>query len=273
VARVASARLRAFSVTDHDTVAALAESEVLAVRLGLEFLTGIEVSARLGRGEVHVLGYAFDPDSPALTDFLRARSEDRLRRVAEMCARLADLGVHVPASDVVARAQAASSRALGRPHVARALVEAGHAADIAEAFDRFLGAGRPAYVPHTGPAPEDAIDVITRAGGLASLAHPGLLGHDEVIAGFVRCGLQAIEAFHPDHDAPVTRHYEGMARDLGVAVTGGSDYHGESSSRNRALGAVRVPAAYYEALLATARDAGCARVPAIEARGGGWPTT
>lgn len=272
MALVAAAGIRVFSVTDHDTVDALGPAAALAAQLDVEFVTGIEVSARIDGTDVHVLGYMFDPSSPPLLEFLRSRAQDRIRRVHAMCARLSDLGAPVPADTVLARASAAAATAVGRPHVARALVERGHVADVEEAFDRFLAAGRPAHVPHVGPTPQEAIDIVTRARGLASLAHPGLLGRDDAIAGLVRSGLQAIEAFHTDHDAGTTRQYEEMAAALGVSVTGGSDYHGEGAARARALGSARLPERHYEALLARARRAGCARVPRRRAEDSGGRT-
>ncbi len=172
-----------------------------------------------------------------------------------MLERLAELGVPVAADALMDAAGAASGRALGRPLIARALVEAGHARDVSDAFDRFLAHGRPAFVARRGATPADVIGIIGRARGLASFAHPGKLGLDALIPGLALAGLAAIEAFHPDHAAKDVDRYQRLARDLGLAVTGGSDFHGPGSGRPDALGAVVLPPDAFEAFEARPRVA------------------
>lgn len=142
-----------FSVTDHDTVAALAQCRALAHRLGLEFVGGIEITAVLDAEDIHVLAYAFDEASPRLTEFLRAQRADRVTRATEMGRRLADLGAPVDVGQVLAGAARHGSRLVGRPALADALVRAGHAASRQHAFEQFLGRDRPAYVARRGPSP------------------------------------------------------------------------------------------------------------------------
>jgi 3',5'-nucleoside bisphosphate phosphatase len=248
VARASAAGLSVISVTDHDTVGALPEAAACASAAGLRLVPGIEVTAVWNDRDVHVLGYYLDPAHAQLAAFLLEQRADRLRRVLAMLDRLAQLGMRLDADTVLAPVAGRTPDAVGRPQVARALVEAGHATDENDAFARFLSEGRPAYVPRIGCAPGDVVRLIAAAGGVASLAHPALLGEDELIPGMVKAGMQAIEAYHPDHDARAVDHYRDMARRFGLAVTGGSDFHGDDSHGAKEPGAVTLPAADFEDL-------------------------
>lgn len=267
VAEVRAAGITAFSVTDHDTVAALDEVRAGAAREGIEFVGGIEVTAARAGEDVHVLGYGFDERSPRLLDFLRAQRADRVARVREMGRRLADLGLPVDAEAIVADAERHGSRTVGRPALADALVRAGFASTRREAFDRWLGRDRPAYVPRRSPAPREVVSLIVEAGGLASIAHPALLRNDAFLPGLRAAGLAAIEVYHSDHQPAHRTRYGALATSLGLARTGGSDYHGEGAGRDRPLGRVRLPRVHYEHLLAEGRRRGCARLPPRPVRG------
>jgi predicted metal-dependent phosphoesterase TrpH len=146
-----------------------------------------------------------------------------------------------------ARAAADSRRSIGRPLIARALVEAGYVAGMQEAFDRWLGADCPAFVPRSGAPPAMVVAIIHAAGGIASLAHPGKLRHEPQIAPLVDAGLDAVEVFHPDHDAALIDHYLGVARAFGLLITGGSDFHGDPA-RGLEPGSVTLPVAEFERL-------------------------
>src|SRR5581483_1697933 len=150
------------------------------------------------------------------------------------------------------RQAAGAGRAVGRPLLAQALMRAGHATSVPDAFERFLGEGRPAYVGRQGAPPAQVIDLIARAGGLTSLAHPGKLRHDEWIAGFVDAGLSAIEVNHPDHDAGDRARYRRFASQYGLLISGGSDYHGPGSGRDTGLGRVALDRADFDRLAARA---------------------
>jgi predicted metal-dependent phosphoesterase TrpH len=198
--------------------------------------------------DVHVLGYFFDPASTVLASFLERQRVDRVDRLHHMAARLAEMGGPVDVAALVERAGASSPHAIGRPHLARALVEAGHATDIGDAFERFLRSGGPAFVPRRGPSPFDAVRLIEQAGGLSSLAHPASLGHDELIPDLARAGLGAIEAWHPYHSPSVVERYRELARRHMLAVSGGSDYHADPAHGAPLLGTALLPADEYEAL-------------------------
>jgi predicted metal-dependent phosphoesterase TrpH len=242
VRRAWLAGVTVLSVTDHDTTAGLAESSVQAGRYGLELVAGIEVTAVSADGEdVHVLGYFIDPSARGLQDFLAAQRDDRIRRARAMGERLAALGFAVDLEPAIAAAGAGTGRAIGRPAVAAALVRAGHAASVRDAFDRLIGRGCPGYVPRAGASPEQVVRIIADAGGLASLAHPGLLNRDDLIAPLAAAGLPALEAFHIDHDPAAQQRYLALARAHDLAVTGGSDFHGWDGHRAIAPGTMTLP--------------------------------
>jgi predicted metal-dependent phosphoesterase TrpH len=243
VARAAAASLSVISVTDHDTVAALREAAACGLDAGVRVIAGIEITAVWNDLDVHVLGYFINVRDPRLTAFLVGQREDRLRRVRLMTERLAALGTPVDDRAVFEPVAGQIPDAIGRPQVARALVKAGHAVSTNDAFERFLAEGRPAYVPRIGSRPEEVVALVRAAGGIASLAHPGLLGHDEIVPDMVDAGMQAIEVYHPDHDARAVEHYRGVAKRFRLVVTGGSDYHGDDEHGAASLGLFTLPGA------------------------------
>lgn len=238
--RAHAAGVTVMSVTDHDTTAGVKGASQAASACGLECVPGIEITAVWNGRDVHVLGYFVDPASPTLQAFLDAQRQDRIRRLRRMGARLAALGAPVDVEAVLLDVAGRPHRAVGRPRLAAALVAAGHVASPQEAFERYLGDGCPAFVPREGASPEEVIALIGRAGGIASLAHPGLLGHDELIPGLVRAGLAAIEAYYARHPPETVRWYCHLAARHGLAVSGGSDFHGDGS-RDGALGTCGLP--------------------------------
>ncbi len=252
VAQAAAAGLTTISVTDHDTVAGLAPAAERCAAAGLAFVPGIEITA-IGNGrDVHVLGYFFDASHKGLLAFLEQQRENRFARVAAIAERLAAHGAEVDVAPLVAQARAQNGRSVGRPQVARALVLAGHAADTSDAFERWLGFGKPGFVPRAGAPPEAVIAIIHAAGGLASLAHPGVTAVDGRIPALVAAGLDALEAYHSDHDPAMRDRYLALAREHHLLVTGGSDYHGDPA-HGLAPGTVTLPAPEWETLSAWPR--------------------
>lgn len=237
VARAAAAGITTLSVTDHDTTGGLEEARHAADALGLVLVNGIEVTAVESGRDVHVLGYFFNAADDGLQAFLLRQREDRIRRVGEIAARLADLGAPIDVASIIAPGLD-YGRSVGRPHVAAALVKAGHVRTRDEAFARFLEPGREAFVPRRGASPPDVVQVISEAGGVASLAHPGLTGVDDIIPGLADAGLHALEVRHTDHDAPAEAKYRAVATALGMAVSGGSDFHDDTGRRRCGLGTV-----------------------------------
>ena len=227
VDRALAAGLTVMSVTDHDTTAAIAEVQEYARQRGIEALAGIEVTAVEDGRDIHVLGYFLDPAEPGLIQFLKKQRETRVARVHVIAARLAELGVPIDLQDLLDEAERQPGRSIGRPQVARALQRAGHVADTREAFDRFLANDGPAFVSRPGSSPEEVIGIIHRARGLASLAHPGRTRIDSRIAALAAAGLDGLEVYHSDHDEAAVTRYHRVASELGLLMTGGSDFHGE----------------------------------------------
>ena len=248
-----TAGLTTIALTDHDTLAGFDEARAAADAAGLRIVPGIEITAVEDSRDVHVLGYFFDPTSQALDTFLTVQRTDRVRRLREIGARLASLGWPVDLEPILCAAEQRQGKSVGRPLVADALIAAGHAVDRRDAFERLLGAGRPGFVARVGAPVSDVVDIIHRAGGIAALAHPGPLEMDDAIEGFVRGGLDAIEARHSDHDEIAEQRYRAMAGRLGVVVCGGSDFHGDPSRRVNELGLVTLPESDFVALEARAR--------------------
>ena len=250
VVRAASAGVTVLSVTDHDTVAGCDAAATSCAAAGIEFVPGIEVTSIVDGTDVHVLGYFIGITSETLLGFLLTQRRTRIDRLRAMVERLAGLGIRLDADAILEPGITDPTKAVGRPWIARALVDGGHVKDTTEAFDRWLGLGRPAFVPRTGAPPEDVFARIHGAGGVASLAHPALLRHDDWIPRFAAAGLDAIEAYHTKHDATATARYVTLARALDLAVSGGSDYHADESHGPGGPGSVALPPGDYEALKA-----------------------
>lgn len=240
VARAHRLGIRTLSVTDHDTLAGISEAAAEAAACGVEFLPGIEITAVHNARDVHVLAYFVDPHPAGLAPFLERQRRDRARRAREMSARLRALGAPIDMENLIVGAEAAG-KAVARPTVARALLDAGHVTSLQQAFDRWLADGRPAYVPRAGASPVEVVRLVTRCGGVPVLAHPGLLRKDEMIPELVGAGLGAIEVYHSDHDAGAQSRYLRLARQHGVAVSGGSDFHGDDHPRARCFGRIGLP--------------------------------
>jgi 3',5'-nucleoside bisphosphate phosphatase len=246
------AGLDVLAITDHDTAAGWDEAGAAADELGLELVRGMEISTRhRGRG-VHLLAYEPDPTYPPLATELARVLEGRQGRVPTMVDRLRALGIDITEDDV--RRAAPGAAASGRPHVADALVTLGVVPDRTAAFDRYLGWGRPAHVDRYAAPLTDAIVAVAEAGGVTVVAHPwgrgGLGRPDEASFAELRdLGLSGIEVDHQDHDAATRDRLRAIARNLGLVVTGSSDYHGVGKT-DHDLGCNTTAPEEYERLLA-----------------------
>ena len=237
--------LEVLAITDHDTTVAFEVARRAAAPYRLEVIPALELSSEEGSLDVHLLGYYVDPEHLGLQETLQELRQGRLRRLGEMLGRLADLGVPVERERVL---RLAAGDSVGRPHVARALVDVGHVRDVQAAFDLYLGTGKPAYVPRRNLRPAEAIRWIREAGGVAVLAHPGQIGSDSLLETLVAEGLQGLEAFHPSHPPILRQHYQGLAAHWGLLVTGGSDYHGPEHGHQVDLGGMVLPPGTVEGL-------------------------
>jgi len=256
VARARAAGVTTLAVTDHDTIAACEATAAACRGVEIAFVPGIEITAVRDEVDVHVLGYFVDVAAAPLAAFLAGQRQRRFDRVGRIVARLSQLGMPLDAEAILRPALAHPGTSIGRPAVARALVGAGHVATTDDAFAAWLSRGRPAFVAREGAAPEKVIAEIHGAGGLASIAHPGLLRRDEWMAAFVASGLDAIEAYHTNHDVDATRRYRALAVRFGIAVSGGSDFHGDQSHGAPQPGSVSLPREQFDELKSRLKAAG-----------------
>lgn len=243
-ALVAAARqvgLAAVALTDHDTVAGVRAAIAAAEGTRTRVVPGVELSAVDASGETHLLGLHL-ADLDALDARLAELREMRRTRAERIVQRLNALGVRVTMDDVL---EQAAGGAIGRPHVARALIANGWAGDIRTAFDRYLGAGRPAYVAKDRLSLADAIGMVHRAGGVVVLAHPGPSATLERLKALAALGLDGVEVRHPSHDEAEVARILGLTERLGLLPSGGSDWHGQPDG-SRALGVMRVPGEWLE---------------------------
>ncbi|HEU4628676.1 MAG TPA: PHP domain-containing protein [Gemmatimonadaceae bacterium] len=241
VAAARRAGLAAIALTDHDTLAGVPEAQAAGEELGVRVVAGAELSAHDGEKEVHLL--ALHLRDPARVDAELSRFRvGREARAAAIVEKLKANGLPVQLDDVLA---AAGGGAVGRPHVARALIAAGLVRDNREAFDRWLGTGRPAYVAKELLPVREAARLVHEAGGLLVFAHPGADGSRERVERFVRDGLDGLEVRHPSHSAEDVARLTALADHFRLVYSGGSDWHGASEGP-RTLGALQVPIAWLE---------------------------
>lgn len=241
VQQAARLRLEGLALTDHDTMAGVEEAAAEAMRHGLFFLRGIELSARRDdepdelRRTLHILGYFFSPPKPGFHQWLATLAATRKRRNEAMAGRLQHLGYDVRLEE----AEALARRITARPHFAEVLVRKGYFPTVRAAIDALLAEGRPAYVEKEDPSPAECIRRIRKAGGVASLAHPfrscnGKSSAEErLLKSLAGAGLQAVEVWHPDHDGRAVSRFFQLARKFSLAPTGGSDYHGTRTPDRR----------------------------------------
>lgn len=229
IGRAAAAGLDVLALTDHDTVAGVAEAAA-ALPPGLSLIPGMELSCRRDGHSVHLLAYLFDPEHPELAEQCRAIRQSRVDRAKAMVGKLAELGVPVTWEQVTA---IAGDGVIGRPHVARAMIDAGVVGSVDEAFTaEWIGPGGRAHVRRYALDPADAIALVHSAGGVTVLAHPfavtrGWIIPERLITELALAGLDGVEVAHPDHDSAKRDQLRAVASRLDLAVTGGSDDHGE----------------------------------------------
>jgi predicted metal-dependent phosphoesterase TrpH len=257
VARGQRSGLSALALTDHDTVEGCVRTAAACQEARIEFIPGSELTAEQGQHELHILAYFIDTQHPRLLAEIGKFQAVRQNRIREMVDRLNALGIPLEVDSVF---ELAKCRSPGRPHVARALVQAGFCSTHDEAFERFLKKNRAAWVPKFKMPAASAIELIHDAGGVAVLAHPGLNRADEVIPRLAEAGMDGIECFHTKHSTGTAEHYLVMADRLGLLVTGGSDCHGLSKGKPL-IGTVKLPYQHVEKLKARASERKAAALP------------
>jgi len=226
------------AICDHDTTVGIAEAQAAAKEAGITLVPGVELSGDSESNDIHVLGYFINVESDELQAALLELRESRNARNMRILAKLTELGA--PVSEERVR-EIAGYGSVGRPHIATALVEAGHVATGMEAFHRYLARGKPAFSPRKQLEPGHARDVIHAAGGLAALAHPVKVGSNAAVESALDAGLDAIEVYHSDHTAHQVETLLALARSRNLLVVGGTDSHGPHSDRPLAIGSVTIP--------------------------------
>jgi predicted metal-dependent phosphoesterase TrpH len=242
--RALKAGLGAIALTDHDTVGGCPEMSALCEKRGIEFIPGTELTAECNGSEVHVLGYWLNLESVRLATELAHFQSVRHDRVHEIVRKLNHAGVPLLASQVFAVANCESP---GRPHVARAMLEAGLVSDYDSAFDRFLKKGRPAWVPKARMDITKAVELIHDAGGVAVLAHPALYKNDDLIPRAAGAGIDGLECWHTKHSTGASENYLRYAAEYRLVATGGSDCHGMAKG-TPLIGTLRIPYAQVKEL-------------------------
>lgn len=242
IAAAHAAGLAAFALTDHDTLGGVPEAQAAADAVGLRLVPGVELSVHQGEVEVHILGLHIR-DVSAMQSQLEIYRDRRVTRAEAIVERLGTLGVPLEMSAVLT---AADGGAVGRPHVARALIAGGYVKDNREAFDRYLAAGRPAYVDKERLEVAEGIALIHAAGGIAVMAHPAGDGRRERIEPLVALGLDGLEVRHPSHSSEDAKRIKALADFFDLVPSGGSDWHGAMQG-GRVLGALNVPFEWLEA--------------------------
>ena len=257
------------ALTDHDTTAGLDDALAEGRRIHVNVIPGVEINTDVDDYEIHLLGYYIDHTRPDFQAFLARMRGGRIDRARTMVEKLGALGVPVEWARVEAIAAGAS---VGRPHVARALVEARRVATVQEAFERFLGRHAEAYVPRLKVLPEEAVEAVRAGGGVPVLAHPGWASSGPVIdrvPQLVAHGLAGIEVYYPDHTPEMIARYLEVARRHGLVATGGTDFHGGGLATRVAPGSVRVPPEVVPALRARWQEAHPWPAPQAQKAAGG----
>ena len=242
-ARIAGLSLLA--ITDHDCVDGLAEGMVAGRKWGVEVISGVELSVSVGKDRVHLLGYFFDPENVALKKHLASYKAARRERGRQIVERLNNLGKTLSIDFE-------NYTSLARPHIAEAMVKAGLVHTRDEAFMRYIGYNKPAYIATPSFPASEALDLLHAAGGIGVLAHPGNNTSSDTISLLVYAGLDGIETVHPSHDEVLSDYYRRLTRSLGLIETGGSDYHGQHSRNG--MGSWTIPHAWVEKARARANQ-------------------
>lgn len=253
----AEAGLAAMAITDHDTTTGLPEGRAAAAERGIDFISGVEITCEYGGKSMDMLGYCFDAGADGLQEKLTRIQEGRRERNLEIISKLNALGHDINYEEVAAEAEKADGKIVGRPHFATVMIRKGIVAERQEAFDKFLAEGGAAYVPKLAVSPEECVEMLREAGGVAVLAHPKLVrfpkGQDirDLLRGLKAAGLVGLECYYSLHTDEETAMYLELAREFGLVATGGSDYHGGNKPEIQVgvgMGNLRVPVSCADAI-------------------------
>lgn len=237
--------LKAISITDHDTIEGIQNITGKHEDCSLEILPGIELSTFFKDNEVHVLGYNYDINDKGFIKNIKELQSQRLDRAIKIIHNLNNIGIPITLQDLNSICE---SNSYGRPHFAQIIVNKGFANNLNEAFQKYLIPGKPGFVPRFKLPSKNAVDIIHKAGGLAVLAHPGLIKNQELIKDILKLPFDGIEVYHSKHISNMVREYYRLAKDNNLLITGGSDCHESDTSKKPFIGTVKIPYEYVEQL-------------------------
>ena len=220
------------SITDHDSVTGVKEARKISDRIGIEVIPGLEISTEIGSNEIHVLGYFINPDDKELERYLVFFREERFNRAIRIIEKLNILGIQLTMDDVLLQAK---NSAIGRPHIAQAMLSKGFVNSFFEAFNKYIGNNGPAFEKKVHLSPQSACKIINDAGGLSFIAHPGKMP-EHLIKELIEAGIDGIEVIHPSHNTNQTKYYRGITNEYFLLESGGSDYHGGKREDDANLG-------------------------------------
>jgi len=214
--------LDTISITDHDSLNGFSEAFNEGKKLGVEVIPGVEISSDIGDHEVHILGYFMEPDNEELERYLVFFRGERYKRAIRIVDKLRTLGFNITIEDILQEAQ---NSAIGRPHIAQALLHGGFINSYYEAFNKYIGNGCPAHEKKVHISPQSAFKIITDAGGLSFIAHPGYMP-ENILKELIEEGVDGLEVVHPSHSINQVKYYRGIANEFFLLESGGSDFHG-----------------------------------------------
>lgn len=244
VVRMASrCNLRAIAITDHDTMEGIQSAKEEAKIQHLDVLEGVELSTECDGLEIHILAYCIDPNNAEFQRHLSIFRDARLVRAEKMVSKLRNMGIKINFQEVLEHAGTGS---VGRPHIAQALLAAGTINNIAEAFEHYIGFGRPAYEPRLKYHPVAMVKLVRDLGGIPVLAHPGISCEETLVLSLIKEGLQGLEVYHPQHSQNMEKYYLGLCKRYDLLATGGSDFHGVGATGHGKIGEAVAP---YEIVL------------------------
>ncbi len=236
--------LDGIAICDHDCIDGIEPCKKLGDECGVEVIPGIEFSCDRGDAEIHMLGYFVGYKLPWFKKYLKLIQESRIKRIYVIAKKLDKIGIKLDPDAVIA---IGGKSTVSRLHVAHTLIATNIVKNVRQAFERYLGFGKPAYEPSVKLLPEEAVKIILKAGGVPVVAHPYLIGNDKFVDELLDYGLRGVEVYHSDHRAHTTRHYEEFAKERDLIMTGGSDCHGNNKGRVL-MGTIRVPYTVVEEL-------------------------
>lgn len=244
VEKAKNAGLAAIAITDHDCVDGISPAEEAGEKSGIEIIPGVELTVEERDNEIHILGYFIDYKDAAFRKFLENLRKERKERTLKIVSKLRDLGIDITIEDIL---KMAGRGAIGRLHIAHCLREKGYIHNIYDAFIKYLGEGKPAYIKRKRLSPEEAIEIIEKLGGVSVIAHPHSIKSEEIVEDLIKMGIEGLEVFHSDHSKRTSSHFLKLAKKYNLLTTGGSDCHGLRKERVL-IGTVKIPYSVVEEL-------------------------